>query len=141
MYPHPSSPAASAVMRANRSKDTLPEASLRSALHRRGLRFRKSYVIRSEQMRVRVDIAFPSRRVAVFLDGCFWHRCPTHGVRPSVNQGYWLPKLQRNVDRDNRVDDFLTTEGWKVIRVWEHESPLEAAARVSEVIRERSPAV
>ncbi len=92
-------------------------------------------------MRVRVDIAFPALRVAVFLDGCFWHRCPTHGVRPSVNQGYWLPKLQRNVDRDNRVNEFLTTEGWKVIRVWEHESPLEAAARVSEVIRERSPAV
>ena len=142
MYPHPSSRAASAVMRANRSKDTLPEARLRSALHRRGLRFRKSYAVRSQDIRVRVDIAFPARRVAVFLDGCFWHRCPLHGVRPSVNQQYWLPKLQRNVDRDSRVNKSLAAAGWTVVRVWEHEPPSQAAERIAEFISatgQRSP--
>lgn len=138
-YPHPSSPSATAVMRANRSRDTAPEARLRSALHRRGLRFRKSYTVRSQDVRVRVDIVFPARRVAVFLDGCFWHRCPLHGVQPSVNQQYWLPKLQRNVDRDSRVNDSLAAAGWTVVRVWEHEPPSQAAERIAEVLQSSAP--
>ncbi len=137
MYPHPSSPAATAVMRANRSKDTVPEIRLRSALHRSGLRFRKAYLVQSNGMRVRVDIGFPSRRVAVFVDGCFWHSCPSHGVVPSVNQGYWLPKLKRNVDRDAFVNEWLIKVGWIVVRVWEHESLAEAVEHVAEVLHGR----
>lgn len=133
-YPHPSSPTATAVMRANRSKDTHPEIRLRSALHGHGLRFRKSYAVQSEGMRVRIDIAFPRRRIAVFVDGCFWHSCPTHGVRPAVNQQYWLPKLRRNTERDRRVDRFLVSAGWTVIRVWEHESADAVALRISQLI-------
>lgn len=133
-YPHPSSPAVTAVMRANRSRDTAPELRLRSALHKIGLRFRKSYVIRSAAMRVRADIAFPRKRVAIFVDGCFWHCCPDHGIQPSVNRRYWLPKLAHNVERDRLVDTFLTAMGWKVIRVWEHEVVEQCAARIDTIL-------
>jgi DNA mismatch endonuclease (patch repair protein) len=76
--------------------------------------------------RVRPDIAFTARRVAVFVDGCFWHCCPEHGSKPAVNVGYWDPKLRRNVERDRAADTALAAAGWEVVRVWEHE-PLEAA--------------
>ena len=85
-------------------------------------------------MRVRVDITFPTARLAIFVDGCFWHRCPLHGVEPSVNQQYWPPKLQRNVDRDSRVNDSLVAAGWTVVRVWETDvkrDPEAAAARIA----------
>ena len=133
-YPRPSSSAATAVMRANRSRDTRPEVRLRSALHRRGLRFRKSYLVQTGSARVHVDVAFPSLKIAVFVDGCFWHRCPSHGVRPSVNQAYWPVKLQRNVERDVRVNDGLISAGWTVVRVWEHEEPACAADRVAAIV-------
>jgi DNA mismatch endonuclease (patch repair protein) len=79
---------------------------------------------------VRPDLVFTRARVAVFVDGCFWHSCPEHGDRPRINTGYWLPKLEANVARDRRVDRALTDDGWDVVRIWEHEDPLEAAARV-----------
>jgi len=134
-YPHPSSPAVTAVMRANRKKDTRPEIRIRSLLHARGHRFRKQYVIRVPGGGVAVDIAFPSRRLAVFIDGCFWHSCPQHGTVPRANVSYWSPKLERNRLRDRQVDLFLADEGWTVLRIWEHTAAEEAAEIVSARLR------
>jgi DNA mismatch endonuclease (patch repair protein) len=75
--------------------------------------------------------------VAVFLDGCFWHCCPEHGNRPATNTHYWHAKLARNVARDRRNDEALAEAGWTVMRIWEHELPAEAAARIEGVVRER----
>ena len=114
-------------MRANRRTDTKPEIVLRRALHRQGYRFRKDYRLDlSGGTRVRPDIAFTARRVAVFVDGCFWHACPEHGTKPANNVWYWEPKLRRNVERDRAADAALAADGWDVVRIWEHE-PLEAA--------------
>ncbi|HUZ26798.1 MAG TPA: very short patch repair endonuclease [Streptosporangiaceae bacterium] len=125
-YPHPSSPGRSANMRANRRTDTKPEMALRRALHRQGLRYRKDYRLDLDGARVRPDIAFTARRVAVFVDGCFWHVCPEHGTKPAANTWYWGPKLIRNVERDRAADAALAAAGWRVVRIWEHE-PLDAA--------------
>jgi DNA mismatch endonuclease, patch repair protein len=122
-YPAPTSAAASAVMRANRKSNTKPELALRSALHRRRLRFRIGLRIVAGDVRVVPDVIFTKAKVAVFVDGCWWHRCPEHGVTPRSNAGYWLPKLARNVERDRQVDGALARSGWTVIRVWEHEDP------------------
>jgi len=109
-------------MRANRSRDTGPELALRSALHRRGLRFRKEVGIRASgaERPIRADIVFPRQRIAVFVDGCFWHGCPEHGELPVANRDYWHAKFQRNVDRDHRNTAALTAAGWQVVRIWEH---------------------
>jgi len=126
-YPHPSSAGRSANMRANRRTDTKPELALRRALHRQGYRFRKDYRLDlADGKRVRPDIAFTARHVAVFVDGCFWHACPEHGGKPANNTWYWEPKLRRNVERDRLADAALSAAGWDVVRVWEHE-PLDAA--------------
>ncbi len=122
-------------MRGNRKNDTRPEITLRSALHRRGLRFRVHQKPLSNGPVI--DILFPARRVAVFVDGCFWHRCPEHGVRPRTNRDYWDAKIERNVARDRRHDQVLAAAGWTVIRVWEHEPPDEAAMRISLLVRAR----
>ena len=113
-------------MRANRRTDTKPEMALRRALHRQGFRYRKDFRIDLDGTRVRPDIAFTARRVAVFVDGCFWHVCPEHGRDPAVNEWYWAPKLRRNIERDRAADAALAAAGWQVVRVWEHE-PLETA--------------
>jgi DNA mismatch endonuclease (patch repair protein) len=128
-YPTPSSPAATAAMRANRRTDTRPERSLRSHLQAQGLRFRKDHLIEVPGLRVRADVVFTRRRVAVFVDGCFWHGCPDHGSLPKANPGYWGPKLERNVERDRLVNDRLLAGGWVVVRLWEH-LPLNEAARL-----------
>jgi len=125
-YPKASSAGRSANMRAIRRTDTKPELALRQALHRMGYRFRKDHRLDLDGRRVRPDIAFTARKVAVFVDGCFWHACPDHGSRPSVNQGYWNPKLARNVERDRMADSALELAGWRVVRLWEH-VPLEDA--------------
>ena len=135
--PDATSRAVAAVMRGNRKRDTGPELRLRSELHRIGLRFRKDHPIAVGQKRVRVDVAFTRQLVAVFVDGCFWHRCPLHGVSPKSNSDYWGPKLDRNVARDVAQSDELEAIGWKVVRIWEHEPPREAAARVRAVLAER----
>jgi DNA mismatch endonuclease (patch repair protein) len=126
-YPQPLNEGRSANMRANRRTDTKPEMALRRALHRQGYRFRKDYRLDlADGKRVRPDIAFTARRVAVFVDGCFWHACPEHGSKPANNVWYWEPKLRRNVERDRAADAVLLAAGWNVVRIWEHE-PLEAA--------------
>lgn len=120
-------------MVANRSSDTGPERALRAALNARGLRFFKNRRP-DPSLRCRADIVFPSARVAVFVDGCFWHRCPLHGVDPKKNSEYWEAKLDRNVLRDRRDDDALLTLGWTVMRIWEHEPPEQAAADIAPVV-------
>ena len=114
-------------MRANRRTDTKPELALRHALHQLGYRYRKDYRLDLDSgRRVRPDIAFTARKVAVFVDGCFWHACPEHGSKPRANEWYWGPKLIKNVERDRVNDAALILAGWTVVRLWEH-VPLDEA--------------
>ncbi len=129
-YPLPASAARSANMKANRRTDTKPELALRSALHAMGYRYRKDYRLDLPARRVRPDIAFTSRKVAVFVDGCFWHACPEHGSKPKNNEWYWSPKLQKNVERDRAADAALAAAGWTVVRLWEHVPVADAVAAV-----------
>jgi DNA mismatch endonuclease (patch repair protein) len=122
-------------MRAIRRTNTKPELALRSALHRRGYRFRKDYRLDLDAgARVRPDIAFTARRVAVFVDGCFWHVCPEHGRNPEVNEWYWAPKLRRTMERDRAADAALAAAGWRVVRIWEHVPLDDAIAAVTAVL-------
>nr|WP_076263827.1 very short patch repair endonuclease [Intrasporangium flavum] len=135
-HPTALNPGRSRNMRANRRADTQPEVRLRRQLHRLGYRFRKDFRIDLEDVRVRPDIVFTRRRVAVFVDGCFWHSCPLHGSRPRINDWYWGPKLQRTVARDTAANAALVEAGWIVLRIWEHE-PLEVSTRtVVEALQE-----
>jgi len=119
-YPLPTNAAASKIGRANRRAGTKPEVRIRSALHRRGHRFRKDLLLRLGDVRVHPDIVFTRWRVTVFVDGCFWHGCAEHQHIPKANTDYWVPKLQANVERDQRVDKSLAEAGWLVVRIWEH---------------------
>ncbi len=121
-------------MRGNRSRDTGPELALRRQLHARGLRYRVDAVVEPD-VRSRADLVFRSARVVVFVDGCFWHRCPVHATTPRANAAFWEAKFRRNVARDRRIDAELAARGWTVVRVWEHEAPAEAAARVDAAVR------
>lgn len=122
-------------MRANKASDTGPERAVRSALHRLGLRYRKN-VRPVPTLRCRADIVFSRARVAVFIDGCFWHSCPSHGVTPRTNSAYWIAKIERNRERDLANNAELNAAGWAVVRVWEHEDPDEAARRVATALRD-----
>ncbi|MEU0564754.1 very short patch repair endonuclease [Nonomuraea sp. NPDC005983] len=126
LYPAPLNEGRSRNMRANRRADTKPEVVLRSALHRLGLRYRKDFRLDLNGVKVRPDIVFTAKKVAVFVDGCFWHACPEHGRAPTTNDWYWTPKLRRNVERDRTADTALSDAGWQVVRLWEHE-PLPSA--------------
>jgi DNA mismatch endonuclease (patch repair protein) len=118
-------------MQANRRRDTVPELALRSVLHAAGYRYRCDYRIDLVSgRRVRPDIVFTRRRIAIFVDGCFWHSCPQHGVSPRTNASYWGPKLAGNRARDARNTVELGEAGWTVLRIWEHESIEDAFARV-----------
>ena len=116
-------------MVAQASRDTGPERALRSELHRRGRRFRIHYRPLAG-LRREADLAFPRRKVAVFVDGCFWHRCPIHGSAPKANSLWWQAKLDTTEARDRDTDARLSDAGWTVVRVWEHEPPTLAADRV-----------
>ncbi|KXF56196.1 very short patch repair endonuclease [Rhodococcus sp. SC4] len=126
-------PATSARMRAQRRRDTAPELALRRELHRRGVRY---YVDRApvKGVRRRADLVFPRRKVAVYVDGCFWHSCPQHATFPKNNAQWWAEKLAGNVTRDRDTDARLTDAGWTVVRIWEHENPVVAADRVQEAL-------
>jgi DNA mismatch endonuclease (patch repair protein) len=117
-------------MQGNRS-DSRPEQELRSELHRRGLRFRKHLNV-LPGARCKPDVVFTRARVAVFLDGCFWHSCPLHGTASKSNPDWWAEKLRRNVERDRRNDALLTQAGWTVLRFWEHEPIASVADAISE---------
>lgn len=119
-------------MQAVKRRDTKPELLLRSELHRRGLRF---FVDRAPlpKMRRRADLVFPRKKVAVYVDGCFWHGCPIHGTWPKNNAEWWRAKIEGNQARDRDTDKRLVDAGWTVIRVWEHEG-LIAADRVASAV-------
>jgi DNA mismatch endonuclease (patch repair protein) len=134
-YPEPSSEAASATMRANRRRDTKPELLLRRRLHAWGLRYRVDLPLIVGGIRVRPDIVFTRQRLAVFLDGCFWHGCPAHGSQPRSNSAYWRAKIDRNRARDARASESLDAAGWRVIRAWEHEPVDEVAERIIRALR------
>lgn len=121
-------------MLGNKGRDTRPERALRSAVHRLGLRYRVS-ARPLAGLRRTADLVFPRERVAVFLDGCFWHGCPEHRSETRSNSEYWRRKIELNQLRDRDTDSKLTTAGWAVVRVWEHEPPREAACRVEAAVK------
>lgn len=116
-------------MQRARRRDTKPELALRSELHRRGLRF---FVDRAPipGWRRRADLLFPTQRVAVYVDGCYWHGCPEHGTWPKSNAAWWREKIEQNRRRDADTDQSLHEAGWKSVRVWEHENATDAAELV-----------
>ena len=121
-------------MQANRRRDTQPELALRRFLHARGLRYRVDYRP-IPCLRNKADIVFTRRKVAVFIDGCFWHGCPEHYFASKTNVDYWEPKIEQNRLRDEAVTAAIEEAGWRVIRVWEHESVEEAADRIEAAVR------
>lgn len=122
-------------MLGNKRTGTKPEIALRSALHAAGLRFRKDLRIDLDGARPRPDIVFTRAKVAVFVDGCYWHSCPVHATTPTRNADYWTPKLARNVERDREQDAALRKAGWTVVRVWEHVPTAEAVQTVLAALR------
>jgi DNA mismatch endonuclease (patch repair protein) len=134
--PFASSPVVRKKMQAQRVSGTAPELCLRRELHRRGLRYRVGARIVPGTRRRQVDVAFTRARVAVFVDGCFWHACPEHApLPPSVNAWYWEPKRARNIKRDLDTTTRLIEAGWRVLRIWEHEHAQAAADRVEAAVR------
>ena len=117
------------------TKDTSPELSLRRNLHRRGMRYR----LHDATLPGRPDIVFRRPRIAVFVDGCFWHHCPWHCVLPKNNRMWWKKKLLGNRDRDRRKDEALAARGWLAIHVWEHENMATAAVSIATLVG-RGPA-
>ncbi|MCM6778516.1 very short patch repair endonuclease [Nocardia sp. CDC159] len=128
--------ATSARLSRQRRTGTAPETALRRELHRRGYRY---FVDRAPLpgLRRRADLVFPRRKVAVYVDGCFWHSCPQHATRPKNNAQWWAEKLAGNVARDRDTDARLDAAGWLVVRIWEHEDALAAADRVQTAVAGR----
>lgn len=123
-------------MRSNKSRDTKPELALRSAVHARGLRYRVSAKPLAGVRRT-ADLVFTRAKVAVFLDGCFWHGCPEHHTVATANATFWADKVENNRKRDHDTDGRLAEAGWISVRIWEHEDAAEAARRVEEIVRAR----
>lgn len=124
-------------MRAQRERDTGIERALRASLHQKGLRFRLHRRLLDGSRR-EADIVFVAPRVAVFVDGCFWHGCPEHASWPKNNAAFWKQKIESNRKRDIETTEQLTALGWKVIRVWEHEEPERASDRIARLVQEQS---
>jgi DNA mismatch endonuclease (patch repair protein) len=120
-------------MQANRPRDTRPELALRSAVHALGLRYRVS-TRPIKSLRRTADLVFPRLKLAVFLDGCFWHGCEQHHTVAVTNAAYWAEKVRHNRERDRETDRQLLEAGWTVVRIWEHEDPQEAARRIHGVV-------
>ena len=133
--PPASSESARERMKRTRRRDTKPELALRSELHRLGLRYFVDRAVTTSKRRA--DVVFPRARVAVYVDGCFWHGCPTHGTLPKTNREWWASKLEANRSRDQRTDRELAEAGWIVLRFWEHDDPVSAARRVKAVLNDR----
>ena len=121
-------------LRGRRTRNTKPELALRSAVHGLGLRFR---IHRAVAPRCTPDFVLPRYRLAVFVDGCFWHDCPEHGTRPISNASWWAAKLDANVARDRDTTAHLERAGWLVLRVWEHEPPQAAATAAASALTSR----
>ncbi|WES64629.1 very short patch repair endonuclease [Microbacter sp. GSS18] len=121
-------------MLANKRRDTSTELAVRRELHARGLRYRVDFAP-VPNLRRRADVVFTRARIAVFIDGCFWHGCPVHGTTPKRNADYWGPKLAANVERDRDTDERLQNAGWTVMRFWEHQDPADVASRIEGQVR------
>lgn len=134
-YPIPTSVSAQRTMRANRRSETGPEIAVRHLLHASGFRFRKDFRVDSAGRHVKADIVFTRRRLAIFIDGCFWHGCSEHGLRPRRNSDYWGPKLRGNAERDALVNAALAGGGWTVLRFWEHVPPQQIASAIIDRLR------
>lgn len=134
--PAASSEAALHRMQAAKPKDTAPEKAIRSTLHKLGLRYSIDAKPIKELNR-RADILFRSLKIAVFVDGCFWHGCPIHGTQAKANAEFWHAKISRNQERDAQTTEYLEKAGWEVIRVWEHEDPLLASKKIVDIVRMR----
>ena len=124
-------------MQANRSRDTGPEMAVRHLLFAHGFRYRVAYRALPQNRRITVDIAFPGARIAVMIDGCFWHGCPEHYRAPRAHTDYWQAKIEGNEARDSRTSEALTESGWTVLRFWTHEQPQVIAAQVEQAVRQR----
>lgn len=133
LNPIPLNPRVSQTMRRVRQKGTKPEKVLSSELFRRGMRFRVNY----KQVPGSPDIAFTKAKVAVFVDGCFWHACPVHGTVPKNNREWWEAKFERNAVRDRKTDQELEAMGWVPLRYWEHDDPEEIADEIEWVWKQR----
>jgi len=132
--PSPSSADVSGRMSRQGRRDTAPEVAVRKLLHAAGLRYRLQWPV-PEMSRRTIDIAFPGRRLAVFIDGCFWHGCPQHATSPKANAEWWRAKLDKNVARDGETTAHLESLGWTVLRFWEHRIPAEIAAEVQKAVQ------
>lgn len=137
-YPTASSSRVSSRMRTQLRRDTKVELAIRSILHRAGLRYRvDSRPVRD--LPRRADVVFVRRKLAVFVDGCFWHGCPMHSKRIEHNRRWWRTKISRNEMRDRDTDKMLRDRGWTVLRIWEHEDATEAARRIQNLLGHGSP--
>ena len=126
-------------MQAIRSRDTKPEWLIRRLVHASGLRYRVAAKPLPDLRRT-ADLVFRPAKVAVFVDGCYWHGCPEHYVPPKTNPGYWSDKVARNMARDRDTDKRLADAGWTVLRFWEHEPPPVCAAAIASTVRQRRSA-
>lgn len=118
-----------------RQKDTAAEVTLRRELYRNGLRYRVDYEVLKKPRRV-ADVAFPGLKIALFVDGCFWHGCPEHATWPKQNAEFWRQKIEANRLRDADTNSRLLDIGWTVLRFWEHESPIKVTATVVQTVAE-----
>jgi DNA mismatch endonuclease (patch repair protein) len=123
-------------MQSNRGRDTAPELAVRRAVHALGLRYRVDTRPLANLNR-RADLVFTGARVAVFVDGCFWHGCPEHHTVAKANASFWSEKVRGNRQRDTETDRLLQAAGWTVVRAWEHENPADVASRIYSVVRGR----
>ncbi|MFC8279574.1 very short patch repair endonuclease [Rhodococcoides kroppenstedtii] len=126
-------------MLANTRRDTKPELAVRRLLHAAGYRYRVDYAPLPSHRRLKADLVFTRARVAVFIDGCFWHGCPQHLYAPKTNQSYWEPKLVATRERDAKTVALFQSRGWLAIRFWEHENPAAVARDVSQCVSVRTP--
>jgi DNA mismatch endonuclease (patch repair protein) len=118
------------------SRDTLPEVAVRKILHAAGLRYRVNVPVPGMPRRT-IDIVFPKVKIAIFLDGCFWHGCPQHATHPKANAEWWRTKLDRNIARDAETTGHLTAQGWTVLRFWEHEPIEDVARRIAAIVESK----
>ncbi|MEX5256923.1 very short patch repair endonuclease [Kocuria arenosa] len=141
MYePWSSSGAARKVMQGNRGRDTTPEIAVRRLVHERGLRYRV-HARPEDDLRRTADLLFRRARIAVFIDGCYWHGCPVHFNLPATNVRYWETKIGRNRARDLETTGLLQQRGWTVMRFWEHEPPGRVADAIEHAVRDPRSAI
>ncbi len=127
-------------MKKVRNRDTKEELAVRRLLFAKGLRYRVQYRPKKPNIgRSSIDIAFPGKRLAIFIDGCFWHGCPEHGTVPKANQEWWAKKLAANQKSDDRVTNTLQESGWTVLRFWTHQTPEEIAGEIEMKLDDINP--